>query len=70
MPIPSRTGRPAMVTMVSGMPRYPAKPKAQMTPKRITAMGSRRHRTLKKTRRIRIMIATAMALRVSIPPRR
>lgn len=57
-----------MVTIVSGMPRYPAMPNAQITPTSTTASGSRRQRTLNSTSRMSAMIATAIAPRVSIPP--
>jgi len=70
MPTPSITGSPAIVTMDRGMPTQPAVPNAQITPMSTTARGSRRQRTWKNTRRITIMIATAMAPSDKIPPRR
>ena len=39
MPMPSITGRPAIVTRVSGMPRIPARPNAQITPMSTTPSG-------------------------------
>ncbi len=59
-----------MVTIDSGMPRYPARPKAQVTPMRITSSGSRRQRTWKNNRRITTMMAMAMAPSDKMPPRR
>ena len=70
MPIPSITGRPLIVTSVSGMPRYPARPNAQITPMSTIPSGNSRHRTSKSTSRITIMIATAMAPSISMPPLR
>ena len=70
MPMPSITGRPAMVTRVSGMPKYPARPNAQMTPTITTASGRSRQRTLKNSMRMTIITATAMPPSVSMPPLR
>ena len=43
-------------------------PNAQMTPMSTTPSGSSRHRTLNSSSRISVMIATAIAPSVSIPP--
>ena len=66
--MPSITGSPPIVTIVSGMPRYPTMPNAQITPMITMPSGSSRHRTLNRISRMTAMIAMAMAPRVSIPP--
>jgi len=68
MPMPSITGRPAIVTIVSGIPMYPAMPNAQTTPVSTIMSGSSRQRTPKSRARMKIMITTAMPPSVSMPP--
>ncbi len=58
------------MTIVSGMPTKPARPNAHTHPMSTVMSGSRRHRTSKSTRRMTTMIATAIPVSVSIPPRR
>lgn len=57
-----------MVTMVSGIPRYPVMPNAQTTPTITTPSARRRQRTLNRMIRINAMITTAIAPSVSMPP--
>ncbi len=58
------------MTIVRGMPTKPARPNAQTQPMSTVMSGSSRHRTSKSTRRMTTMIATAIPVSVSIPPRR